>query len=100
MNGYDALWREDATEEEQIECFQRLVNSGQAWRLEGHVGRTAMELINRGAIMLGPIALRDYWGTVVPGRGDVQEGTKGSYQFVVQRHGEEYAKRLAQLGAN
>jgi len=100
MKGYDALWCEDATEEEQVECYQRLVDSGDAWKLEGHVGRTAMNLIEHGAIMLGHRGHRDYWGNYVPARTDVQEGTKGSYQFVVQHHGEEYAKHLAQLGAN
>ena len=94
---YSALYEEDATEEEQIECYQALVNSGDAWKLEGHVGRTAMRLIEAGKIMLGKVAKKDYWGNVVPGRDEVEPGTKGSYQFVVDKNGKEYADRLAAL---
>lgn len=38
---YTALYDEEATQEEQTECYQRLVNSGDAWKLEGHVGPAA-----------------------------------------------------------
>lgn len=98
MNGYDALYREDATVEEQEECYQRLINTGDAWQLEGHVGRTAMHLIEHGTCMLGFVRRRDYWGNIIPARSDVQEGTKGSYQFVVNQRGEEHARRIAELG--
>ena len=35
-------------QEETIELFQRLINSGLAWKLQGHYGRTAMQLVNSG----------------------------------------------------
>jgi hypothetical protein len=28
--------------------FQRLINSGIAWQLQGHYGRTAMRLLDKG----------------------------------------------------
>lgn len=35
-------------DEEVIELFQGLINSGMAWRLQGSYGRTAMVLIEAG----------------------------------------------------
>jgi hypothetical protein len=39
-------------EEEIIEMFQDLINSGMAWRLQGHYGRTAKALIEEGLCTL------------------------------------------------
>lgn len=97
MPNYSALYEEDATDEEQVECYQALVNSGDAWKFEGHVGRTAMGLIEGGQILLGKEPRNDYWGNRVPGRDEVKAGTKGSYQFVVDHNDKEYADRLAAL---
>ena len=94
---YDALYREDATQEEQIECYQRLINSGDAWRFEGHVGRTAMSLIEAGQCILGRRGHRDFYGNYVPSRTEVQEGTKGSKSFAEQHAGREHAERIASL---
>lgn len=40
-----------ASEKEVIKLFQRLVNTGQAWRLQGAYGRTAMALLKKGIIV-------------------------------------------------
>lgn len=85
MPDLTALYREDATEAEQVEVYQHLVNTGQAWRLEGHVGRTAMAMIDAGQIMLGEQAHFDYYGNRVPSRHEVEPGTKGSPEFVAER---------------
>lgn len=74
--------------------LQRMVNSGQAWRMEGTFGRGVMAMIENGALMLGVKGLRDFYGSYVPGRDEVQPGTKGSRDYVVARFGEDYARKL------
>lgn len=95
--GYEALYEEDATQEEQLECYQRLINSGDAWRLEGHVGRTAMRLIEDGFCVLGTSGHRDAYGNRIPSRTEVQEGTKGSVSYSEAIHGKAYADRAAAI---
>lgn len=46
IEGFDG---EEHTEEEIIEAFQHLINTGSAWTLQGFYGRTAASLINSGA---------------------------------------------------
>jgi hypothetical protein len=84
MTDMTALWREDATEDEQIDCYQELVNTGAAWTMEGHTGRTAKAMIDAGLIMLGETGHRDYWGNYVPSRFEVGSGP-GSAEFVEAR---------------
>lgn len=44
-------WEDGAlTEEEEAALFQRLVNDGRAWSLQGMYGRRAMQLINQGKV--------------------------------------------------
>ena len=40
----------EGTEEEVIEAWQYLVNTGLAWQLQGWFGRTASDLIDAGII--------------------------------------------------
>jgi hypothetical protein len=39
---------ESATEEEQLEAWQYLIDTGLCWQLQGWFGRTARDLIARG----------------------------------------------------
>ena len=38
----------EMAQEEVIEFFQELIDTGHAWRLQGHYGRTALRLIEYG----------------------------------------------------
>jgi hypothetical protein len=83
-----ALWREDVTLEESVALYQDLIDSGQAWLLEGHVGRTAMAMIEDGLCTLGPEGHTDYWGNRIPSRYEVMPGTKGSVEYAAARRQE------------
>jgi hypothetical protein len=65
--------------------LQDLIDSGDAWRLEGSVGRAAMAAIEEGACVLGLVGHRDYWGNYVPSRFEVQPGTVGSVEYARDR---------------
>ena len=78
------LGGEDADE---LAGLQELVDTGAAWRLEGSIGRAAMDAIEAGQIALGPAGHHDYWGNYVPSRFEVEPGTKGSVEYVAERGG-------------
>ncbi len=46
---------EDATEEERIEAWQHLINTGLCWKLQGWFGRTAKSLIDSGVCTLATV---------------------------------------------
>lgn len=52
MDNYTAIGRAegfiDATEEQQLEAWQHLIDTGMAWTLQGWFGRTATHLIEEG----------------------------------------------------
>lgn len=61
--------------------LQALIDSGDAWRLEGAVGRAAMAAIENGDAVLGEVGHHDYWGNYVPSRHEVVPGTLGSVEY-------------------
>ncbi len=78
-------------------ALQRQINSGFIWRMQGRVGRAAMDALKRGSVMLGKTRSHDYYGLAIPSRSDVKSGTTGSYKLVEDVNGPKYAKALAKL---
>jgi hypothetical protein len=61
--------------------LQTMIDSGDAWRMEGHMGRTAMACIEAGCCTLGPTGHRNFYGFYVPSRDEVEPGSKGSVEY-------------------
>ena len=82
---------EEVTMEEYYLSIQRAINSGMAWSMQGSYGRAMMDAISAGLCMLGKTRAHDYYGNAIPSRDDVEQGTKGSYDFVMEERGQEWA---------
>ena len=79
------LWDEGDHEvdpDDVIAGYQDLINTGNAWKLEGAVGRQAAHFIDIGVCALGETDYLDYYGNHVPSRYQVVDGSKGSTKFV------------------
>jgi hypothetical protein len=85
------------TQEEYFESLQRAINSRDAWRMQGSYGRAMMQALEDGYCLLGYMHARDYWGSRIPSRDEVKQGTKGSFDYVAKLHGFEYAERMAAI---
>lgn len=92
MTDLTAVYREDATFDEQVEAYQAMIDSGSCWTMDGHTGRTAMQLIEEGHCILGESDHRDYWGNHVPSRTQVEPGTKGSIEYARERQPERWSE--------
>ena len=73
--------------------LQRAIKGGM-WSLQGSYGRAMMGAIESGHCMLGTKSARDAYGNGIPSRNDVQPGTKGSYDFVIDNMGLEWAREM------
>lgn len=68
---------------------QALIDSGNAWRLEGSIGRACMRAIESGECILGPRPVRDYWGSLIPAWWMVEAGSIGSPEYANRERPEE-----------
>jgi hypothetical protein len=85
---------ETADEMQEAMAMQRMINDGN-WALQGSFGRAMMDAIKGGYCLLGKNGARDYYGNYIPSRDQVEAGTKGSYDYVVQAMGAEWADAMA-----
>jgi len=60
--------------------LQSLIDSGQAWVLEGSVGRAASDALKSGVCFLPTQCSRDFWGNLIPARQLLQPGSKGTLE--------------------
>jgi hypothetical protein len=64
--------------------LQDYIDTGMAWKMEGAIGRAAMDALKSGACMLPTSSRKNYYGTTVPSRYQVKAGTTGSYENSVR----------------
>lgn len=53
VDGINRYESGEMDEEEQVEFFQHLLDSGVVWSLQGHYGRTVTWMINEGLVHVG-----------------------------------------------
>ena len=97
LHDIDVIENECEDTQEYYEAIQSAINSGTAWSFQGSYGRTMMDAIREGYCLLGHVGARDYYGNTIPSRDDVQEGTKGSYEYVIHMRGQEWADMMGAL---
>jgi len=83
---------------EYYAAIQEAINDGSPWSLQGSYGRTMMRAIESGHCLLGHFSTRDYFGNEIPSRDDVEEGTVGSYGWVVVCQGKDWADAIKKVG--
>lgn len=94
LNDVETIEGAESQESFFYASLQRAIDSGM-WSLQGSYGRTMMAAIEEGRCMLGQKPARDYYGNRIPSRDEVKAGTMGSYEFVADRMGVEWADMLA-----
>ena len=100
MNLHTIEVLEHELEVDEMEYYaemQKAINDGVAWKFQGSYGRSMMDAIRSGYCMLGHTQASDYYGNVIPSRDDVAEGTKGSYEYVLNMMGAEWADYMGNL---
>lgn len=96
LNDIEVIEDGAESELEYYESIQKAINSGM-WGLQGSYGRVMMDAIKGGYCLLGHSQARDYYGNTIPSRDDVEEGTKGSYEYVARFMGDEWANMMGDI---
>ena len=86
--------RNQITAAAYFEAQERAINGGWAWKFQRSFGRTMMAAIEVGRCLHGPRPAQNAWGTRILRRSKVDQGTKGSREFVATRQGVGWAARM------
>jgi hypothetical protein len=81
--------------DEDARAMQPFINNGSAWRLEGAIGRRAMDLIEAGLCCLPQVDHVDFYGNLVPSRDRLEPGTKGTVGYCRDRYPDRAPWRIA-----
>lgn len=79
-------------------AVQTAINDGAAWSFQGSYGRMMMEALQDGRCLLGREPAADAYGNRIPSRFEVKAGTLGSFEYVVEQTGSEWASGMASVG--
>jgi len=71
----------DGLDHYPVAFLQHLIDNGEGWKVQSDLARAIMLALEDGTCVLGPVAHRDYNNHVVPARGDVEAGAKGSLTY-------------------
>jgi len=74
------------------DSIQRLIDNGNAWKMEGSTGRLAMSMLKSGACFLPKKAFYDYYGNKVPSRDELAEGTTGTIQNSIEYYNNRHER--------
>jgi len=86
MNVNDVItWEEgNVTAQQERKFFQKMVNDGSVWKLQGMYGRRATELLNTGQIDYPVRKTYDAYGNKIPTRSSIKKQF-GRYELASRR---------------
>lgn len=61
-----------------LDELQNMINTGLVWKMEGSMGRAAMEAIKSGKCFLPEKSTNDYYGNYIPSINEVADDSMGS----------------------
>jgi hypothetical protein len=64
--------------------LQVMIDNGNAWKLEGFAGRSAMDALKVGACILTETPSSDYYGNRIPSYTEVAPGSIGSLELAIK----------------
>lgn len=67
---WEILEDPDIDNKEEMAVIQKLVDTGEVWGLEGHIGRMVHDLIEAGYLQFPDHRTYDYWGNPFPTRAE------------------------------
>ncbi|HEY5436652.1 MAG TPA: hypothetical protein VIK13_15595 [Candidatus Limnocylindrales bacterium] len=79
-----------------VAFLQNLIDNGEGWQAEGALSKAIVNALEDGRCVLGPVAHRDYNNRVVPARGDVAPGAKGSLEYANRLRAERGEPQLVE----